>query len=209
MIRSCLILTMLLAAWGPRKCIAADTAEKPAALVGLSGDQGDGTYINPIIPGDFSDVDAIRVGNDFYAISSTMQFSPGMVILRSKDLVNWRIAGHAVSDVTQIGPEMNWDRMGRYGRGVWAGAIRFHAGKFWVYFGTPDEGLFMTSAADVGVLGHRSSRCWRHADGMTAAHFGMTMARNTWSRATSPMRTRFTCSDSRTTEHRLIRISTR
>ena len=55
------------------------------------GDQGDGTYINPIIPSDYSDIDCIRVGEDYYAISSTFQFSPGMTLLHSKDLVNWEI----------------------------------------------------------------------------------------------------------------------
>ena len=110
------------------------------------GDQGDGTYRNPVLPADYSDLDCIRVGADYYAISSTFQFSPGVVILHSRDLVNWRIAGHVVSDVTQIGPEMNWDRMDRYGNGIWAGAIRHHAGKFWVYFGTPQEGFFLSTA---------------------------------------------------------------
>jgi len=113
------------------------------------GDQGDGTYRNPVIPSDYSDIDCIRVGSDYYAISSTFQFSPGMVILHSRDLVNWTIKGHAVSDVTQIGPELNWDRMDRYGRGIWAGAIRHHDDRFWVYFGTPDEGYFMTRAEDI------------------------------------------------------------
>jgi beta-xylosidase len=112
------------------------------------GDQGDGTYRNPVLPADFSDIDCIRVGSDYYAISSTMQFSPGMAVIHSKDLVNWQIIGHVVSDLTQIGPELNWDRMNRAGRGIWAGAIRHHAGKFWVYFGTPDEGYFMSSATN-------------------------------------------------------------
>ncbi|MGB3005286.1 MAG: glycoside hydrolase 43 family protein [Chitinophagaceae bacterium] len=110
------------------------------------GDQGNGTYINPILPGDYSDLDCIRVGKDYYAISSTFQYSPGMVILHSKDLVNWKILSHAVDDITQISPEMNWDKMNRYGKGIWAGAIRYHNKKFWIYFGTPDEGYFMTSA---------------------------------------------------------------
>lgn len=114
----------------------------------LWGDQQDGTYRNPVLPGDYSDIDCIRVGSDYYAISSTFQYSPGMVVLRSKDLVNWAIIGHVVADLTEIGPGMNWDRMGRYGRGIWAGAIRHHAGRFWVYFGTPDEGYFMSSAKD-------------------------------------------------------------
>jgi beta-xylosidase len=112
------------------------------------GDHGDGTYRNPVLPSDYSDLDCIRVGSDYYAISSTFQYSPGMVILHSKDLVNWRILSHVIDDVTQIGPELNWDRMNRYGRGVWAGAIRYHDGKFWVYFGTPEEGYFMSTAKD-------------------------------------------------------------
>lgn len=112
------------------------------------GDQGDGTYRNPVLPSDYSDLDCIRVGSNYYAISSTFQYSPGVVILRSKDLVNWRVLGHAVDDVTQIGLEMNWDRMNRYGTGIWAGAIRFHDGRFWIYFGTPDEGYFMTTATN-------------------------------------------------------------
>ena len=112
------------------------------------GDQGDGTFRNPILPADYSDLDAIRVGADYYAISSTMQFSPGMAVLHSRDLVNWRMAGHVVADVVQLTPELNWDRMNRYGRGIWAGAIRHHDGKFWVYFGTPDEGYFMSTATD-------------------------------------------------------------
>lgn len=112
------------------------------------GEQPDGTYINPVIPADYSDIDCIRVGDDYYAISSTFQFSPGMIILHSKDLVNWRICGHAVSDLTQISSELNWDRMDRYARGIWAGTIRYYNERFYVFFGTPDEGYFMTSATN-------------------------------------------------------------
>jgi beta-xylosidase len=113
------------------------------------GDQGDGTYHNPVLPSDYSDLDCIRVGADYYAISSTFQFSPGVVILQSRDLVNWTLAGHAVADLAQISPELNWNRMNRYGKGIWAGAIRHHDGKFWIYFGTPDEGYFMTTAEKI------------------------------------------------------------
>lgn len=113
------------------------------------GDQGDGTYRNPVIPSDYSDIDCIRVGEDYYAISSTFQYSPGMVIIHSKDLVNWTIKGHVVSDLNQISEDLNWTRMNRYARGIWAGAIRYHQGKFYVYFGTPDEGYFMSTAAEI------------------------------------------------------------
>lgn len=75
-----------------------------------------------------------------------MQFSPDMTILHSHDLVNWEIAGNAVPDLTQISPELNWDRMNRYGRGIWAGTLRHHNGRFYLFFGAPEEGFFMTSA---------------------------------------------------------------
>lgn len=113
------------------------------------GEQADGTFRNPIIPADYSDLDCIKVGKDYYAISSTMQYSPGMTILHSRDLVNWEIAGNAVSDVSQMSDQLNWDKMNRYGRGVWAGTLRYHKGRFYVFFGTPDEGYFMTSARKV------------------------------------------------------------
>ncbi len=130
---------------------AVATEPSPASDVptqGEWGDQGDGTYANPVLPADFSDLDAIAVGDTFYAISSTMQYSPGMTVLASQDLVNWKILGGVVPDLTVIDPELNWDRMNRAGRGIWAGAIRYHAGRFWVYFTTPDQGIFMSTAKD-------------------------------------------------------------
>lgn len=110
------------------------------------GDLGNSQYRNPVLPADYSDLDFIRVGTDYYAISSTFQYSPGMVILRSKDAVNWRIEGHAISNITEMGTSYSWESMDRYGLGVWAGAIRYHDGMFWVYYGTPQEGYFMTKA---------------------------------------------------------------
>ncbi|MES2775983.1 MAG: glycoside hydrolase 43 family protein [Bacteroidota bacterium] len=112
------------------------------------GQQPNGTYTNPILPSDYSDLDCIRVGENYYAVSSTFQFSPGFVILQSKDLVNWDIIGHVVNDISVISPDMNWDKMNRYGKGIWAGAIRYHDNKYWVYFGTPDEGYFMSTATN-------------------------------------------------------------
>jgi beta-xylosidase len=112
------------------------------------GDQGDGTYLNPVLPSDYSDIDCIRVNSDYYAVSSTFQFSPGFVILHSKDLINWSILSHVVPDIGIIGPDMTWTKMNRYGSGIWAGAIRYHDNKFWVYFCTPNEGYFMSTATD-------------------------------------------------------------
>lgn len=111
------------------------------------GEQDNGSYVNPIIPSDYSDIDCIKVGEDYYAISSTFQFSPGMTILHSKDLVNWEISGNIINDLTQISEELNWTRMNRYGKGVWAGTLRYYNKRFYLFFGTPDEGYFMTSAS--------------------------------------------------------------
>jgi len=131
--------------------VAAQTAE-PAAWGQWAqwGEMAGEKYANPVLPADFSDIDCIKVGKKYYAISSTFQFSPGMIILESRDLVNWRVAGHAVSDITQISPELSWRRMNRYGRGIWAGTIRHHNGRFYVIFGTPEEGYFVTSAKKIG-----------------------------------------------------------
>ena len=110
------------------------------------GDQGNDTYVNPVLPGNYSDLDCIRVAADYYAVTSTFQYSPGFAVLHSKDMVNWSVLSHVVNNLTQISPDMNWDKMNRYGRGIWAGAIRYHDKKFWIYFGTPDEGYFMSTA---------------------------------------------------------------
>ncbi|MFV8325295.1 glycoside hydrolase 43 family protein [Flavobacterium sp. ZS1P14] len=129
-------------------CLQTNSFISQAQISDKWGDQQNGVYANPIIPADYSDLDAIRVGNDYYAISSTMQYSPGMVVLHSIDLVNWEIIGHVVDDITRINPELNWDRMNCYGKGIWAGSIRYYKNKFWVYFGTPDDGFFMSSATN-------------------------------------------------------------
>ncbi|MDR6944736.1 glycoside hydrolase family 43 protein [Mucilaginibacter pocheonensis] len=125
------------------------------------GDQKNGTYVNPVLPADYSDLDAIRVGEDYYAISSTMQFSPGMVVLHSRDLVNWEIIGHVVKDLTAISPELNWNRMNAYGKGIWAGSIRYYKNKFWVYFGTPDDGFFMSSASSAAGPWEPLHQVWK------------------------------------------------
>jgi beta-xylosidase len=154
-------LGLALAWWLAAQAESGPVAQGPTR--GEWGDQGDGTFANPILPGDFSDLDAIRSGNDYYAITSTLQYSPGMAVLHSKDLVNWRIVGHVVDALTRIGPELNWDRMNRAGRGIWAGSIRYRSGKYWVYFTTPDEGIFMSTATDPAGPWKAVTAVWRTA----------------------------------------------
>ena len=107
----------------------------------LWGDQGNGTYINPVLNADYSDPDVIRVGKKYYMVASDFHFL-GMQILESDDLVNWTVLTQIYSRFDLPG----WDDNRHYSGGSWAPSIRYHGGRFWVYFCTPDEGLFMTSA---------------------------------------------------------------
>jgi beta-xylosidase len=113
-----------------------------AEFTGFWGDQGNGTYINPVLNADYSDPDVVRVGEDFYMVCSEFHFM-GMPVLHSRDLVNWTIIGR-VYDAIRFAPE--YDTNERYAGGSWAPSIRYHDDKFWIYFCTPDEGLFMTMA---------------------------------------------------------------
>src|SRR5215469_3093403 len=106
-------------------------------------DCGDGTYRNPVIYADYSDPDVIRVGDDFYLTASSFNCTPGLPILHSKDLVNWRIIGHALKNL----PHPRFAKV-QPGCGVWAPAMRFHAGKFWIFFPMPDEGIYVVTASD-------------------------------------------------------------
>ena len=143
--RSCLIALVGLVIGG---LVIAGRAWGDVGNMGPWGDQGDGTYKNPVLPGDYSDIDVIRVGSDYYMFSSTFQFSPGVIVLKSQDLVNWTIIGHAVSDLTRMNSKYSYKTMNSYGYGVWAGSIRYHNHKFWIYWGTFDDGYFMTTATD-------------------------------------------------------------
>src|SRR5947199_2243537 len=87
-------------------------------------DNGDGTYRNPVLAADYSDPDAVRVGEDFYLVSSSFESAPGLPILHSRDLVNWKIIGHALPALV---PEAHFD-LPRHGAGVWAPSIRYHKG---------------------------------------------------------------------------------
>ena len=107
-------------------------------------DNGDGTYKNPILNADYSDPDAIRVGEDYYMTSSSFNNVPGLPILHSKDLVNWRLINHVFREQE---PKELFAKP-RHGGGVWAPAIRFHAGEFYIFYPDPDLGIYMTKAKD-------------------------------------------------------------
>ncbi len=128
--RNLLLLTALL--W----TLCATAQQAPAW-----GDQGNGTFRNPVLNADYSDPDVIRVGSKFYMTASDFHFT-GMQVLESEDLVNWRI----VSQVYDRFDYPGWETNERYAGGSWAPALRYHDGRFWIFFCTPHEGLFMTTA---------------------------------------------------------------
>ncbi len=107
-------------------------------------DNGDGTYTNPVLYADYSDPDVIRVGSDFYLVSSSFHESPGLPVLHSTDLVNWTIIGHALDTL----PSAVYSRP-QFGNGVWAPSIRFHNGSFYIYYGDPDFGIFMVRTKNI------------------------------------------------------------
>ncbi len=102
-------------------------------------------YHNPILFADYSDPDVIRDGNHFYLIASTFHFVPGIPILDSVDLVHWTIIGHVVQRL-EMDPRYSLIGGNRYGNGIWAPSIRKHGGLFYVYFPTPTEGIFVSTA---------------------------------------------------------------
>lgn len=108
-------------------------------------DNGNGTYKNPVIHADYSDPDVIRVGYDYYMISSSFNHVPGLPILHSKDLVNWTLIGHALK---RIPPYDHFEKV-RHGGGVWAPAIRYHNNEFYIYYPDPDFGIYLIKAKNI------------------------------------------------------------
>ena len=105
-------------------------------------DKGNGTYKNPILNADYSDPDAVRVGDDFYMVSSSFEDVPGLPVLHSKDLVNWRLIGHALTRQ----PPFEHFSVPRHGEGVWAPSIRYYKKEFYLYYPDPDFGIYLTKA---------------------------------------------------------------
>lgn len=102
-------------------------------------------YRNPIIHADYSDPDVIRVGPNYYMTASSFNFVPGLPILQSTDLVQWKLIGYAL--------EKNWPdsffRKVQHGGGVWAPSIRFINNKFVIFYPDPDHGIFKVEAQTI------------------------------------------------------------
>lgn len=106
-------------------------------------DNGDGTYSNPILYTDYSDPDAIRVGEDYFMIASSFCNTPAVPLLHSKDLVNWKVINYIIDKL----PFDYYDKP-VHGCGTWAPSIRYHEGTYYAFIPFPDEGIFMCKTTD-------------------------------------------------------------
>jgi beta-xylosidase len=132
-----ILLPILLAACGSAPQQARTLANEPWVA-----DLGDGRYKNPVLHADYSDPDAIRVGDMYYMTSSSFNSAPGLPLLASRDLVNWELVGHALPNLV---PAAHFATP-RLGDGVWAPCLRYHDGKFWIFYPDPDFGIYVTTA---------------------------------------------------------------
>jgi len=125
--------------WHPRDGWAEVTGYYPAPAPAPEN----GNYRNPVLFADYSDPDAIRVGDDFWLTASSFNQVPGLPLLHSRDLVHWHLSGYALP---QPEPAEAY-RTVRPGAGVWAPALRWHGGKYWIFYPDPDYGIYLVTAA--------------------------------------------------------------
>ena len=115
-----------------------------------TADNGNGTFTNPLFYDEFSDPDVIRVGDDYYLAGTTMHAVPGLVILHSKDLVNWEFASYCFDRFDF--PEDKFalkNHQEIYGQGIWAPCIRYANGQFYVFSNINGKGLQCYTAKDI------------------------------------------------------------
>jgi hypothetical protein len=113
-------------------------------------DQGNGSYKNPVLYADYSDPDLIRVGNDYCMTASSFNCVPGLPILHSQDLINWKIVNYALPELRMEGVEPpNFFDTSQHGKGVWAPCIRYHNEEYLIYWGDPDFGIYAVKTKDI------------------------------------------------------------
>lgn len=87
---------------------------------------------NPIVFADVPDLAMIRVGNTYYMSSTTMHMNPGLPIMKSTDLVNWKIVSYAYDTLASADEHSLANGKNDYGRGSWASSLRYHKGTYYV-----------------------------------------------------------------------------
>ena len=107
------------------------TATSTGGAAPAAGAKADGHARNPILWADVPDVAAIRVGDTYYMASTTMHMSPGLPIMASADLVNWRLVSYAYDTLADNDKLTLAGGQNAYGKGSWAGSLRHHDGVFY------------------------------------------------------------------------------
>lgn len=115
-----------------------------------TADNGNGTFTNPLLYDEFSDPDILRVGDDYYLAGTTMHTVPGLVILHSRDLVNWENISYCFDRFDFADPAFSLQE-GReiYGQGIWAPCIRYANDQFYLYSNVNGKGLQCYTAKDI------------------------------------------------------------
>lgn len=115
-----------------------------------TADNGNGTFTNPLFYDEFSDPDILRVGDDYYLAGTTMHTVPGLVILHSKDLVNWENISYCFDRFDFDDDAFSLKNHKEiYGQGVWAPAIRYANGQFYVFTNINGKGLQCYTSKDI------------------------------------------------------------
>ena len=99
-----------------------------------SSDNGNGTFNNPVIYADVPDCSVIRVGSNYYMVSTTMHLSPGVPIMKSTDLVNWEIVNYVYDTIGNNDAANLVNGSNMYGKGSWAASLKYHAGTYYCSF---------------------------------------------------------------------------
>ncbi len=86
---------------------------------------------NPILWADVPDVSIVRVGKAYYMASTTMHMSPGLPIMKSTDLVNWKLVSYAYETLGENEALTLQNGKSAYGKGSWAPSLRYHKGTFY------------------------------------------------------------------------------
>ena len=122
----------------------------PSNAQSWTADNGNGTYTNPLFYDEFSDPDILRVGDDYYLAGTTMHSVPGLVILHSKDLVNWENVSYCFErfDFPDDAFLLK-NHQEIYGQGIWAPAIRYANGQFYIFSNINGKGLQCYTAKDI------------------------------------------------------------
>jgi len=136
LLAGCISLLLLTGCTGSKKNSDTKTEEKT-------------TFTNPVIYSDVPDVDVVRVGSDFFMVSTTAHMSPGAPIMHSKDLVNWKIVSYVYEELKES-PFNDLEGGNIYSRGQWAASLRYHEGTFYVFFGTGNKSYIYTTRDPFG-----------------------------------------------------------